>query len=243
MGVGGAYAQIKLRPLRPHVTIALIRTEVPPSTYCLVTSPWRCAVACQCVTNKPWQAALIEEATSVTKPRKVSCSRRHTLVRVSTTRLSPMDPLSITAGVIAIIHLVNKTLSICMKIRKTFKESPNGLTRIIEETRCLRNIFEALQSALDDTPSIQNQASGSATHEGIWNSLRDVLAPCRVLLEDLNQKLVGAPTQAVSKPETTAKRLVAAFRWQLKEPQVRHFLERLERCKSHLTVALSAHQS
>lgn len=154
-----------------------------------------------------------------------------------------MDPLSISAGVISFIHLANKTLSICMKIRGSFKESPTGLIRIIEETRCLRNIFEALQLALDDTSNLQNQASGNTTREGIWHSLRDVLARCRVLLEDLNQQLVGAPTKAVTKPEKTAKKLISAFRWHLKEPQVRHFLERLERCKSSLTVALSAYQS
>ena len=154
-----------------------------------------------------------------------------------------MEPLSIVTGVITIIQAVNKTLSICLNLRAALKESPTGLTCIIEEIRSLRNIFEALQLALDDTPNLQNNAGGSAAYERIWDSIRDVVVQCQVLLEDLNQQLGGTPVPATLRPETTTSRVVATLRWQLKESQVRRFLEQLERCKSRLTLSLSAHQS
>lgn len=153
-----------------------------------------------------------------------------------------MDPLSITAGIIAIIQAINKTISICFSFRAALKESPSGLTRIIEETRSLRDIFEALQLAIDNNVNTQSTTGDSAIYEKIWNAIKDVLPQCETVLNDLDKEL-GTPVPATSGPVKTKDRVAAAVRWQWKEPQVISYLERLERCKSRLSLGLSVHQS
>ena len=153
-----------------------------------------------------------------------------------------MDPLSGTASVIAIIQAINKTLSICLSFRAALKECPSGLIRIIEETRSLRDIFEALQLALDSSVNVRSTAGGSAIYEKVWESISDIIPQCRVVLDELDHQ-IGTSLPAASAPVTTGGRIAASIRWQWKEPQVRSYLERLERCKSRLTLGLSAHQS
>ena len=155
-----------------------------------------------------------------------------------------MDPLSITLGLIAMIEAVSKTLSFCLKFRATMRDSPSGLTRIIGETRGLRDMFEALQLALDNSQNLQSPSAGAPVHEKTWRSINEAMTQCKKVLEDLNNELGnGSSNTTTSTVVTPNNRLTAAVRWHLKEPFVKNFLEQLERLKSRLNVGLSVFQS
>ena len=65
-----------------------------------------------------------------------------------------MDPLSITASVIAVLQLTNSVMSICSNYRSTVKNAPNSLRRTIELTS-LRDVLERLVA--------QNAESGDSS--------------------------------------------------------------------------------
>jgi hypothetical protein len=55
-----------------------------------------------------------------------------------------MDPLSISATIIAVLQASNSIVSVCYDFRAAMKKAPWSLTRIIEEVKDLRNILEIL---------------------------------------------------------------------------------------------------
>jgi hypothetical protein len=153
-----------------------------------------------------------------------------------------MDPLSVTASVIAIIQAINKTISVCLSFRAALKEAPSGLTQVIDETRGLRDILEALQRTIDiGTDTVPNNSRNAACNQ-IWELIRDIIPQCEAVLVDLNEQL-GNPNPSTSISIGKRDKLTAAVRWRWLEPQVKSSFERLERCKSRLIAALSVHQA
>jgi hypothetical protein len=55
-----------------------------------------------------------------------------------------MDPLSITASVIAIIQISTKIVSICADYIRYVKDAPSDLRKIMLEAAAAKGIFEAL---------------------------------------------------------------------------------------------------
>jgi hypothetical protein len=153
-----------------------------------------------------------------------------------------MDPLSITAGVIAIIQTANISLSLCLTFRTALKESPSGLTRTIDEVRNLRNIFEALQLGLDGKTDTLTSADVGVVYEKVRDSISGILPQCQVILDELDQRL-SSPLPAASGPVSAISRVSAAARWYLIKPEVKSCLDRLEKYKTRLILALSVHQS
>ena len=153
-----------------------------------------------------------------------------------------MDPLSITASVIAIVQAVNKTVSICLSFRAALKESPARLVRLIDETRNLRDILEALQLALDTSTSIPSGTGGVAIYEKVWQSIQHIVPQCQSIMDELDERL-QKPAPAALKSSHTMEKAATAIRWMYIEPQIKAYLERIERCKSQLILGLSLHQS
>jgi hypothetical protein len=56
-----------------------------------------------------------------------------------------MDPLSVTASIIAVLQATSAVLSICYDYRCAIKHSPWGLERAVDEIRDLRNVLESLK--------------------------------------------------------------------------------------------------
>lgn len=127
-----------------------------------------------------------------------------------------MDPVSITLGVIAMIEAVSKTLSFCLKFRATLRDSPSGLTRIIDETRGLRDMFEGLQVALDDSQNLQSSSASPPIHEKTWSSISDAMTQTKAVLQDLNKELGDGSSNSTSGAVMSNNRLASAVRWHLK---------------------------
>ncbi|OIW35315.1 hypothetical protein CONLIGDRAFT_53052 [Coniochaeta ligniaria NRRL 30616] len=150
-----------------------------------------------------------------------------------------MDPLSIASGIITVLQAAGAVVSLCYEIRAGLHKAPWTLTRIIEETRDLRNVLEAVQSAVEHSeaptcPSHAHKENPNAT----LDSITATLAACYSELELLGAKIraSGIDRAADSKLKTAS----CVMRWKLVDRQATECLERLDRCKTSLGIALSS---
>ena len=60
-----------------------------------------------------------------------------------------MDPLSVTANIITVIQATYDVISICQNYRAARKNSVWGLSNLIEELKCVRNVLESLETLAD----------------------------------------------------------------------------------------------
>ncbi|KAK0624597.1 hypothetical protein B0T17DRAFT_245852 [Bombardia bombarda] len=145
-----------------------------------------------------------------------------------------MDPFSIAAGAIALMETSGALLSFCYRLRQGLRKVPWQLIRIIEEIRDLRNITEAIQSAID------NEASGSRC-ENLCRSIQGPLAATTDELLVLEKKLRFMSVDGIM--ESKRKIVAHAIIWQVKDREIRECIARLERCKSSLNLSITSQNS
>ena len=71
-----------------------------------------------------------------------------------------MEPLSITASVIAVIQISSKIMSICSDYIRDVKDAPSDLQKIMLEVATVKGIFEALRLFIpskDDANVVDSQ--------------------------------------------------------------------------------------
>ncbi|KAJ9157857.1 Ankyrin repeat protein [Pleurostoma richardsiae] len=153
-----------------------------------------------------------------------------------------MDPLSITVSVIAVIQATNKALSICFGIRAAYAKAPSELVHLIEETKALRDILEALQFALEGILS-SPRSEKTGVSDIFWTPVRKAVGDCQLVLTDLERQLEGFSAPQTLGSGTKRGVLTAALRLYFKGRELGDLLERIERCKSRLSLAITAHQS
>ncbi|KAI9703722.1 MAG: hypothetical protein M1836_007492 [Candelina mexicana] len=154
-----------------------------------------------------------------------------------------MDPLSITASVITVIHAANAVISVCRNYRSSVKNSSWELPKIIEEVRNLRNVLEALEKLAVNAES----ADGSAAVKTRLPTLKRLceaevgpLARCLAELESLGKRL--DPPSWSGPAGSKRKGLIEALGWPLKENETKKTLENIERLKTTLSLALTVDQ-
>lgn len=141
-----------------------------------------------------------------------------------------MDPLSITASLIAIIQLTSKVTSTCWDLRSSFKSAKEDIARIISDTDLLRAVLEALVhlSESDDQGNLQ--------------TVRRLAGPDGLLRECQNEvSLLKNSLGRISK--SSNKYGLRGLSWHLKEKGVTRHLDRLIAIKSTLQLALSTDQA
>ena len=151
-----------------------------------------------------------------------------------------MDPLSITASVVAVLQAANAIISFCYDFRCALQDRPWALTKLTEEVAAIRNVLETLET-------LAEQAEGKALNVAAKSQLPALqllckpggaLEMCLWELDTLEKKLdspgwggkVGSKKQAMLK----------AIGWRLKDKEVSEILARLERFKSAFNLALTA---
>ena len=142
-----------------------------------------------------------------------------------------MDPLSVTAGVVAVLQAANAVISLCYDFRAAIKNSPWALTRILDEVRDLRNVLETIE-----------QLSPGAEERPLLQMLIDPkyspLTACFYELSALEQKI--NVTSNTTWPFKKRIALAKAISWKLNENEVKECLAKIERCKSTLSLAITA---
>lgn len=149
------------------------------------------------------------------------------------------DPLSITAGIVAVLQATNKVLEICYNFKAALRNGPWGLSQTIEEVRDLRAVLEQLDALADIPYSDDESALGK-----IWSNLsllckaqNSPLETCTQELRCLEKKVVASWSSKAGLKQRALKR---AFSWSLREDEIKQSLQRIERCKATLSLAITA---
>jgi hypothetical protein len=136
-----------------------------------------------------------------------------------------MDPLSVTASIIAVLQLGSTVL----KYLGDVKDATRDCKSIIDEISSTRGILSALNETVGDVTD-----SG-----GIWSAtiraLKEPDGPLIVLKNTLEQLAGIFEGQASA---TGIKKAAKSLRWPFKETEVNKFLRIIERQKSTLSLAL-----
>jgi hypothetical protein len=153
-----------------------------------------------------------------------------------------MDPLSVTASVIACLQAASSVISVCLDYRAALSHAPWGLVTAIVDVRDLRNILEALESVASRTNS--KSLDGNSIEKRQWTSLQLLcsdqgpLQNCAAELNLLEKKLCSPKwTQSLGRRR---KALIQAVGWQIKDSEVKECMERIGRYKATITLALNA---
>jgi hypothetical protein len=153
-----------------------------------------------------------------------------------------MDPLSVAASVIAVLQATNAVIQVCYDFKSALAQSPWALTKILAEVKDLRNVLQTLVTLAEDLEDARDEGGTmSKTFSLLYAPDEGPLAACLDEMKSLERKLT--PKSWYDKTGLARKALIQAMGWQLKDKDVQASLQRLERCKSTLNLALSADQT
>lgn len=149
-----------------------------------------------------------------------------------------MDPLSVSASLIAVIQITGSIISFCYDYRQGAKHASKEIVQISDELNSLRDILDSLLR-LAEKAEVEGGLNGVSQLSTFQLLLKDdgPLWACRRELEKLKEKL---------EPEGEAggwRGLKKVLVWPLKEGDVKKTLGMLERLKSTLQLGLSADQT
>jgi hypothetical protein len=150
-----------------------------------------------------------------------------------------MDPLSLTASIIAVLQATSAVVSVCYDYSSALKGSSWELLKVIDEVRDLRNILETLER-------LARQEESSISAKARLPSLRllcepntGLLVQCLRELNELDRKL--RPPDYLSGSKRRA--LIQASGWPLKKGAVEKTLVNIGRLKATLTLAITADEA
>lgn len=152
-----------------------------------------------------------------------------------------MDPLSVTASVIAVIQAASAVISVCYEFKAIISDGPSALSKVLEEVKDLRSVLENLEK-LASRAEKENEATKMLPNlKLLCKADQGPLDLCLKNLNLLRQKIAppGWTGQGVSKRSA----LVQAMSWKWKETDITKLLQDLERCKSTLSLAISADEA
>ena len=138
-----------------------------------------------------------------------------------------MDPLSVSASVIAVLQLVNSVASFTYDFLKAGREAQAASTHLRTELFRLETILMQLKGILHEDKS----------KDFSYTLLRDIVSwldECRVLLEDFSSCL--------KRSNTRLGQISDRFIWPLKEKQLRKLINLTNQTKNWVLLGLTVHQ-
>lgn len=152
-----------------------------------------------------------------------------------------MDPFSITSAVVTALGAAEAVISVCCDYRSSIKGSSWEVSRILEDTRALRNVLRILEGLADEAEtSGSTEQNRLSALESLCDPDTGVLNSCCAELEKLNTKL--APPAWSGPPGSKRRGLVEALSWPLKREDTEKILKSMERVKTTINIALNADQ-
>lgn len=142
-----------------------------------------------------------------------------------------MDPLSITASVIAVATLCGQVVSICYEYQSGVKNASNDMIRITDEITNLRNVLESILKIASEAQNMDPPNTTKLSTLGLLIQPEGPLIKCEAELTILKKRL---------EPETGLKAIGKALSWPLRERETKKTLDKIASFKSILTLALTA---
>jgi len=153
-----------------------------------------------------------------------------------------MDPLSIIASVIAVLQAANAVISICYDFKAVMKDIPKTLSWIITEIQELRSVLEMMDqlASRDSTSDSGFSLKQRRSFEIVSEPQTGPLAACLRELKSLETLIVG---QSGDKKGSKTKALIQVMKWQFGGEEIRLSLQRIDRIKSTLNLAITADEA
>ena len=142
-----------------------------------------------------------------------------------------MDPLSITASVIAVIQITNSVLLGCYRLRGQIKDAESEISKIIDEAEQLSSILEHVNSILEEDST--NAASILAPLAAESEDGKGPLNSIKAALTELKDKITP-----LEKPGLKSK-----LRWPFESKSFQRLLAIIRNQKSTLQLTLSSCQT
>ena len=153
-----------------------------------------------------------------------------------------MEPLSVTANVIAVLQATEAVISICCDYQSSVKGSEWELPRVLREIRGLQDVLGMLKELTEEAEM------PDSSYQFRLPALRSLCDPdtgaldnCSAELEALKCKLTPS---AWSGPAGSKRRgLVEALSWPLKKGETEKILKSIERTKNTINMAMAVDQT
>ncbi|KAL8668405.1 MAG: hypothetical protein Q9168_006962 [Polycauliona sp. 1 TL-2023] len=150
-----------------------------------------------------------------------------------------MDPLSITASVMTVLHVTNKAVSFLVTLSHASKEKNNLIDELKHTRKGLEDLAQ-LSSNVDSNPAAEAQLPTLKRVTDLTEE-SSPLARCNKDIEALNVSLASASVWA---PEGSRRNeAMQRLKWPFKDKEVSKVLERLATCRAELAAALSVDQT
>jgi len=140
-----------------------------------------------------------------------------------------MDPLSITASIIATIQLTGKVTSILWGLRSAVQGAKGDIARIIGDVNSLRTILEALVNLVE---TVDREAPSFLSTWRILSAPDGPIQKCQAELKALEALLQFTDKHGL-------KHFTKPFQWFVKKDDANRRLEALAKIKSTLQLALT----
>ncbi|KAH7019752.1 ankyrin repeat-containing domain protein [Ilyonectria destructans] len=147
-----------------------------------------------------------------------------------------MDPLSLTASVIAVVQVAQAVLLACYRIRSQVKDADDDIVRIITDIEGLESTLQGLHDILprDDGQALDGLSLDDDGHKRPASAAcLSALRACEVLMKEISQQL-----QPLAKPGPTMW-----LRWPFESSVILQKVEEISKLKGTLHLALSAYQT
>lgn len=145
-----------------------------------------------------------------------------------------MDPISITGTLIAVLQLTTTVISICYDYRQGVSSASREVLQISSSLNSLRDVLESLLGLIEDSKSKSEGSESRLATVELLAKDGGTLDSCLEELLRLKRKL---------EPESGWRKVRKSLVWPLQEAEVKKALDRLERSKSMMLLALSADQT
>ncbi|EON69685.1 hypothetical protein W97_08945 [Coniosporium apollinis CBS 100218] len=140
-----------------------------------------------------------------------------------------MEPLGVTANIIAIVDLSAKIASLCVQYPLAVKDAKNDIERLRGEVNSVTDVLRGVERLLYRPDSAQLSAS---------QKLRDALKDCFTQLTELKKGLDPGKTR-----KAMSRFGVRALKWPFESKEVDKVVRNLERCKQTVSLALQVDQT
>ena len=145
-----------------------------------------------------------------------------------------MDPLSVSASIIAVVGIAGKIISACKAYISTLRDAPDDLRTIFVNISSLKAILETI-----DFFVVHGANKALAQNFQVLAGPDSPIEGCRQRLADLEELIPQTQTNP-RKRKKHRDNLLAQLAWPLKEAKARKLLADIEQYKSSLSLALSA---
>ncbi|KAL8749605.1 MAG: hypothetical protein Q9199_007582 [Rusavskia elegans] len=153
-----------------------------------------------------------------------------------------MEPLSVTASVIAVLQAAEAVISVCYNYRSASVGSSWEVSRTLEGTRNLRNVLRILEGIADKAETgAKRENSDLPALAQLCDPKTGSLVQCLETLSSLEKQLT--PPSWSGPDGSKRSNLVQALSWPLKKAETERTLEKIEYFKSTLNLAVSLDQT